>query len=164
MSVFNGQKVNSAITNAAFLSRTSNSNTVGKIDLENTDSASGPSVENVQAVLNAARKKWYGVQNIADGGTVTIDDVIGEHIIAIQSTGGEVDFSGTIATGTKNWPDGAKLELHGASDTDFVNVVTSDVDYGVIINGSQYSLKNYYCITLRWREDVLRWVEVGRNI
>jgi len=51
MSVQDGQKVDAAVTNAAFISRTSNSNTIGKVDLENTDN---DSLTDVQRVVSEA--------------------------------------------------------------------------------------------------------------
>lgn len=52
MSVSDGQPVNQTVTNAAFMSRTTDTNTTGKVDLENTDLASGASVLNAQKSLN----------------------------------------------------------------------------------------------------------------
>lgn len=54
MSVQNGQKVDAAVTNAAFISRTTDSNTTGKVDLENADSASGANISNTQRSINGA--------------------------------------------------------------------------------------------------------------
>jgi len=54
VSVSDGQKVNAAVTNASFVSRTTDSNTVGKVDLENTDSGvSGGTITNAQRELNS---------------------------------------------------------------------------------------------------------------
>ena len=54
MAVVDGQKVNAAVSNAAFVSRLKDSNTVGRIDLEETISTeSGPSVFNVQREHNS---------------------------------------------------------------------------------------------------------------
>lgn len=53
MSVSNGSRANQTTFNNAFLSRTTDSNTVGKVDLENVDAESGASIENVQRELNA---------------------------------------------------------------------------------------------------------------
>ena len=52
MSVSDGQKVNAAITNAAFMSRNSDTGTTGQVDLNNVDAASGSSVANAQRELN----------------------------------------------------------------------------------------------------------------
>ena len=54
MAISDGQKVNALNSNAAWVSRTSDSNTVGKLDLENTDVASGDSVINAQKEHNSS--------------------------------------------------------------------------------------------------------------
>lgn len=52
MAVSNGQAANATNFNNAFVSRTVDSDTVGKVDLANTDSASGSTITNVQRELN----------------------------------------------------------------------------------------------------------------
>jgi len=52
MSVSDGEKADAANFNSSFISREVDSSTVGKLDLENTDGASGDSVTNVQRELN----------------------------------------------------------------------------------------------------------------
>ena len=54
MSVSDGEKVNAAITNAAYISRLTDSNTIAKVDLDNTDPLSGSSVPNIQKAHNGA--------------------------------------------------------------------------------------------------------------
>lgn len=55
MSVQNGQPVNAAVTNAAFVSKLVDSDTVGKVGLKNTDGAnSGDFIDNAQAAINKA--------------------------------------------------------------------------------------------------------------
>lgn len=53
MSVNNGQPVSAEITNAAFMSRTQNTDTVGRVDLLKP-SGSGPAITDLQGVLNTA--------------------------------------------------------------------------------------------------------------
>lgn len=50
MSITDGQRVNAATDNAAFLSRTTDSNTVGIIDLDNA--SSGGTIANAQQTIN----------------------------------------------------------------------------------------------------------------
>lgn len=54
MSVSDGQKVNASVTNAAFVSRTTNSDTVGQLDLKKP-SGSGASVIDVQNTINTLK-------------------------------------------------------------------------------------------------------------
>lgn len=53
MSLSNGQVADETTFNNAFMSRTDDTNTVGKVDLDNTDVLSGDSVSNIQCFLNA---------------------------------------------------------------------------------------------------------------
>lgn len=80
MSVSDGQDVNAAVTNAAFLSRKVDSDTIGKVGLKNTDTESGNPIDNIQQYTNEiadadgtngegdASRKIYATNNIiADG-------------------------------------------------------------------------------------------------
>lgn len=81
MSVSDGQPINQSITNSAFLSRKVNSDTIGKVTLNNTtDPDSGAQIDNVQRYVNeiadsdgtlgegdAARKDYANTNFIADG-------------------------------------------------------------------------------------------------
>jgi hypothetical protein len=53
MSCTNGQLANQTTFNNAFVSRTTDTDTTGKVDLENADSASGSNVTNVQREINS---------------------------------------------------------------------------------------------------------------
>ena len=53
MSISDGDPANQTITNAAFVSRTTDSNTTAKIDLENVDALSGASTFNIQREFNS---------------------------------------------------------------------------------------------------------------
>jgi len=53
MAVSNGQIANATTFNNAFISRTSDSSTTGRIDLNNAVAASGPNVTNVQREINS---------------------------------------------------------------------------------------------------------------
>jgi len=100
MSVSDGQDVNSTVTNAAYISRTTDSNTTGVVALENTsDGDSGASVENTQQAHNetfdavgmtgiddATRKNYSSNEVVTDG-----DD----HKVAI----GKIDAEFNDATG-----------------------------------------------------------------
>lgn len=53
MSVTNGQRANQTTFNNAFMSRTANTSTSGKVDLNNADGVSGASLSNIQRALNS---------------------------------------------------------------------------------------------------------------
>ena len=80
MAVSDGQKVNAAVTNAAFSSRLQDSDTVAVVGLKNDDPASGAHVDNIQqahnetfdaigmAGINDATRKDYSNQNVVANG------------------------------------------------------------------------------------------------
>ena len=70
MSVQNGQPVNQAVTNAAFLSRTTDSDTIAKVGLKNTDVVSGANIDNAQRAIN---KAFEGIGTTGETDT-TIND------------------------------------------------------------------------------------------
>lgn len=65
MSVFNGQVANATTFNAAYLSRTVDSSTVGRIDLNNVLAASGGSITNTQRELNKLNSFLGSIANTA---------------------------------------------------------------------------------------------------
>jgi hypothetical protein len=67
MSISDGQKVNAANSNTAWMSRTSDDNTVGKKDLQNTDPASGSDILNIQ-------KEHNSIASFAGKATNTIEN------------------------------------------------------------------------------------------
>lgn len=80
MSVVNGSPVDSANTNAAYISKLTDGDTVGKIGFKNTDAISGAGIDNIQRYVNEmadasgvagegdATSKQYGSTNfVADG-------------------------------------------------------------------------------------------------
>jgi hypothetical protein len=89
MSVVNGQKVNSSVTNAAFISRLTDSNTVAVVDLENTDAASGSSVFNIQREHNSiASFVGKALNDTFDAKPAWLSDIVG---VANESIKDRVD-------------------------------------------------------------------------
>jgi hypothetical protein len=75
MSVSNGQIANASTFNTAFMSRTADTDTLGKVDLINVAAASGSTVTNVQRELNAIAS-WLGkALNVAYNSTPTYSSV-----------------------------------------------------------------------------------------
>lgn len=66
-----GDPVNAATDNAGFMSRTTDTSTVGKVDLENTDAASGTSIENSQREHNSIASFTGKSVNVAEDETPT---------------------------------------------------------------------------------------------
>jgi hypothetical protein len=158
MSVSDGQAVNAAITNAAFISRTVNSSTVANIQLL----ASGlEPVTNLQSSVNASRKIERATQTITGGGVIEYLEGIGFQNIPIQSGSGEVLTAAIALSGVPMA--GMMIKLIGLSDTNYVKLVSNDTDEGLILNGDCLLLR-FTTITLEYWSGLDRWVEVCRNI
>lgn len=52
MSVSNGEDASESVFNSSFMSREDDTNTLGKVDLDNADAASGGTIENIQRSIN----------------------------------------------------------------------------------------------------------------
>lgn len=76
--VQNGQQVNAQVTNAAFVSRTTDSDTVGKVGLKNTAVESGALINNAQAAINKAFEA-AGIANETDS---TVNNYANENYIS----------------------------------------------------------------------------------
>jgi hypothetical protein len=76
--VSNGQVANQTTFNNAFIARNGDSNTIGKLDLENADSESGDDIVNIQRELNA-NKSFTGMpdDNAFDDTPVWTDTSVG---------------------------------------------------------------------------------------
>jgi hypothetical protein len=74
MAVTDGQDADQTSFNNAFLSRTTDSDTVGKVSLANVDAASGNSLTNIQAWIN--KNIFYYSEKTSDYTIDTFDKVI----------------------------------------------------------------------------------------
>jgi len=131
MSVTDGQSVNAAVTNAAFMSRTTDTSTTGVVDLNNTsDGDSGSQITNAQQAINEtfdavgmtgiddAGRKTYSSNNVVTDGDNhkvaigKIDTNIITRVSKITSTdtaiakysgtGGDLADSGVLIDGSNN--------------------------------------------------------------
>lgn len=112
MSVSDGQAVNAAVTNAAFMSRLVDTSTIGVVDLNNTtDANSGAQVTNVQQAINetfdavgmtgigdATRKNYSSNNVVSDGNSHKIS--IGDLDATFDGATGH-DHDGTAGNGPK---------------------------------------------------------------
>lgn len=102
MAVTDGQRVNAAVTNAAFLSRTQNTSAVGKITLDNSEIESGNIITNVQQLINelasvqgnagegdAAAKTYSSNNYVADGDDRKV--AIGKLDAGLAAVNGNID-------------------------------------------------------------------------
>lgn len=158
MAVIDGQQVNALVTNAAFLSRTSNTSATGIIQLLNDGS---PAIPNLQTAVNASTSRERAQQTIAATGQITVTGS-GLDLIPILSSGGEV-APNALLFGSGPFSGGHEVTLIGTSDTDFITIQNNDVANGLILNG-QIQLKRFTMITFKWVSNLSRWVELCRNI
>jgi len=78
MAVSNGQKVDQTVTNAAFLSRLQDSDTIGKQGFLNTDPASGDPILNIQQAVN----ETFDAVGMTGEGDATRKDYSSNNILA----------------------------------------------------------------------------------
>lgn len=102
MAVSNGQNVDQSVTNAAFVSRTQNSNTIGRLDLEKP-SGSGPSVLDVQLSINDLKTAVTPIPQLV------LD--VADHETRIDAI--ELDLPNKIDVSEKGQPNGV-AELDGS--------------------------------------------------
>jgi len=98
-------------------------------------------------------------QTVVDGGEILLSDKQFQSIILTSV--GLVTLSPT-PLGTIRAKDRTTVILIGTSDIDSQVIQFSDIDDGIILNGSA-NLRNNSIITLQWLEPKLRWLEVSRS-
>lgn len=84
-----------------------------------------------------------GVQTVSDIELIEIDDSNNFQYQPLISDGGQVDSNATpFGTTLSDWSDGVVIRLIGTSDTDYMTILHSDIQYGVIMNGDTDLLKD----------------------
>jgi hypothetical protein len=159
MAVADGQRGNAAVFNAAFVSKSVDSEVLGKITLNADDS--GAEITNLQLAVNLASRVERATQTLAATDSIDTLASIGTQLIPVQSTGGEVELSAT-PLGNTSFSAGIEVILIGLSDTNFVTLKNSDTANGVVLNG-QIELKKDVMIRLVKVGAINRWVELCRN-
>ena len=126
MSVSDGQRVNAQVTNAAYISRTTDTDTVGKIDLNNPDTAV---VTDVQATINDQQSQI--TSNDSDIATLQATK---ENIADKGQPNGYAELDGTGRIPVNQLPTSA-LTFLGNYDASTNTPTLAD---GVGTNGDQY--------------------------
>jgi len=162
MTVANGELANQTTFNVSFMSREADTDTIGKVDLLNGDTASGASITNLQKEVNNKSFKPFAAQAISGGGTVTTSGTLGMQRRKVISSGGALTASVTPFAGVDIWIDGLQIMLLGTSNTDTLAFVHNDADFGMILNGD-IILSKFSQLTVQWDKSELRWFEVTRN-
>jgi hypothetical protein len=154
MSVSDGQPVNAAVTNAAFISRTTDSNTVAQVDLQRP--ASGADVIDVQQTINDEKAKVSQnqadiAQNQADiasnsSAITTLDNEkidkvnpsTDESVPRHDGASGDLQDSGVLIDDSNNVTIPGNLTVNGTTTTLNTQTVDSeDANITVNKNGNQ---------------------------
>lgn len=163
MSVNNGQPVDAPTTNSAFVSRiAAATDLTGIFSLLNTDSASGPSIANLQASINSSELNIQTLTTLNDTDSITLVETQGKHVIFVSGNGTAVTLSSTIFGAAFAGLDGTTVTLIGLDATDTVLLLFSDTSSGALLNGSA-SLGEGESITLVWSTTLDRWAEASRS-
>ena len=152
----------SALVNAAFVGRTVDDEMSGKIDLTNTDTASGDSITNMQRQINENKTKLLANQSIDPVGTLTADNISKVQIIRVEGSAAPVTVSTTPFGASPDIQDGTILYIIGQSDTNTVTIEHNNIADGTLLNGNA-TLKQGFCLQLFWDAGLGRFIDIGRN-
>ena len=158
MSVQANSPVTSTNVNTAFMSRTSDTSTVGIVTLSNAGSTS---VSDLQLLLNHLKWTVSTVQSVSASGTVTHSTTDLNQVLTVVGSGGSVSASNT-PFGSSAPTNGTTIRLIGTNDNDTVGFQYADVDYGILLNGD-VSLGRGDVLELMWNTELSRWIEISRN-
>jgi len=135
MAIIDGQAVNAAVTNAAFMSKTNDSSTVGKVGLLNADVISGDNITNLQKELNEKTFTAYSVQAVAAAATIDVQDYKGLQARTVIGSPGAVTVSTTPFGNSFILPSGTIVAVSGADNTNTVKITHNDINYGCLLFG-----------------------------
>lgn len=157
MPIVFGSKLQSQIANDTWLDKTQDDATVGKIAL---NEASSSSISDAQLQINKNKKVIFGEATKSNGDQLTPDT---------ESMDQEFRMIGNAAPVTLNvlpfasQPlDGSVIVLVGHSDSFAVTIAFNDSQYGFYGNGDA-TLKRGYTLTLKYNDELERYLEIGRN-
>lgn len=163
MSVNDGQPVNQAITNAAYVSRTdTTTSTASILQLLNSDTASGPTIANAQAGINSSIFTVPASFTIAAAGSIALDEELGTHLLLVSGSGGAITLSSTPFGAAFAGVNGTLAKIIGIDDANTVGLNHSDTTDGAVLNGNVI-LGRFDALTLQWSSELDRWLEISRN-
>lgn len=162
MSVANGQRADQNTFNSSFVSRETDSNTVGVLALDNTLPASGPVIPNLQKAVNQLTRTSPVLDSIPDGDSLALDPVSLNERRRVQGLGAPIVMDAQ-PFGAGPFVDGKLVRLMGFSDVDTVTINQSLAAGGAKINGGSITLFTHETADFEWVESSQLWVLVGRN-
>lgn len=152
----------SELVNNAFLGRTSDDETTGKLDLSNPDTVSGDSVTNLQRQVNENKTKLLADQDVIDTGTLLADPIAKQQIKRIQGDSAAVILSTTPFGASPDIQDGTIFYIIGKDSTNTVTITHEDITDGCLLNGDA-TLELGYSLQLFYSSTIDRFIELGRN-
>ena len=151
--------LSSSVANDTFMDRTINTNTIGQLTLENTDTASGDAVANTQERINENSIKGGATLSLLAGDSITPDTIHKIQYIRVVGNGGAVTLADPFDSNPK---DLTRILIVGTDDTNTVTFESDDVAGGLYINGNATLLRGYV-LELIFDETLDRYIEIGRN-
>lgn len=162
MAVVNGQPVNAAVTNAAFVDKnTDETGTIAIFKLENDVAASGAHIANLQREMNKSSQFVRASQLIEVTGEIELTDYKGNQIVPISGDGTAVSAN-PLPFNNATIFDGQIVKLLGLSASNTVTLVYNDAAGGLVTNGSA-TLGRGDILELVYIESEDRWFEISRN-
>jgi len=157
MPIVFGSKLQSQIANETWLDKTQDDATVGKVSLNEPSSSS---ISDAQLQINKNKKVIFGESTKSDGDQLTPDTESMDQEFRMIGNGAPVTLN---ALPFDSQPlDGADIKLIGHSDSFSVTISLNDSQYGCYINGDA-TLKRGYILSLRYNDELERYLEIGRN-
>lgn len=161
MGIVFGSNLSSTVANATFLDKTQDDSTIGIVSLANTDPASGDSVANAQAQLNANKRIVNAQAAKASTSQFTLNTISLDQLFRPIGDGGAVTLNSLLFS---NQPvDGTLITIIGQDDTNTVTITSNDVQYGQILNGSSVTLAKGYSLQFFYDAGLERFIEISRN-
>jgi len=155
-----GSRLRSAIANATFFDKTQDDTTVGKLNMANTDTASGDPVNNAQREINISKALVSPATTLGNAAQIATNELSRLQVYRVAGDSAPVVLN-TIVFSSQPI-DGAEIIIIGQDDTNTVTINFNDSQNGQYINGNA-TLKRGYVLRLIWDSGLERFIEIGRN-
>lgn len=151
--------LSSETANNTFMDQQVDTQTVGRIGLNNTEAESGDVIVNIQQVINENSIKDLGSLTLLPSDDITFNVVHKIQYVKVSGNGGAVTLTNPFANEPK---DKTRIFIVGSDDTNTVTFEVDDVVNGLYVNGNATLLRGYI-LELVYDADLQRFLEIGRN-
>lgn len=151
--------LSSSVANDTFMDQQVDTQTVGRIGLNNVLAESGDAIANAQQKINENSLKDLGSITLLTSESITLDEVHKIQYVKVEGNGGAVTLNTPFANQPK---DKTKILLVGSDDTNTVTFEVNDSVNGLYVNGNATLLRGYI-LELIYDAQLQRFLEVGRN-